>query len=429
LLDTSFLVALLVKNDPIHPLAVAVCMQSAKGNIPIYYSNETKAELWRFIDGSRSEMNNGLISIGNPKVIISQFVKDFIRLKGRISWAEYATELSNWEQVVKMNWNVSQLSPVPDLDESAYFYVKQMLPLLNQYREGPQIEHDACCLGMIAGVRKTLETPVSIGPWFLTFDNSVFAVSEFYHHLDKQHFGLAIQPRRFLNYLITFAKTEFSESDRNEVAKAILLHTARTESPKLELADYTRLIAPKIGFESESTELLMELFLKSPLRLELERAIEQDHGGDAERIVQKIITDEKFVKDIIDHSQKTKDLVQARQTITKLQSKLRESETARRDLQRIAEQRINIEVVTTVELNLQAKINGLISQLESELPNGFRAYGLPEPPKVVTRIGKLKSWLTELKDAIDASNTVTEGVKKLLPYIVLLIDSLKDIQH
>jgi hypothetical protein len=226
---------------------------------------------------------------------------------------------------------------------------------------------------------------------------------------------------------MTFAKTEFKEEDRKSVAEAIILFTARTEDPKMDLKSYSYLIAPKLELGIDDEDLLLEIFIKSPLRAELERALERDNGGDAERLVQRIITSEEFIKDIIEQRQTTKELEHARKTITELQSKYREADAARKSLERSAGHKVTIEVVTTVELNLQTKINALIAQLESELPEGFEKHGLPEPPKVVTRIGKLKNWLEKLGEAIDASTTVTEAVKLLIPIIELLLKNLNNI--
>ena len=50
--------------------------------------------------------------------------------------------------------------------------------------------------------------------------------------------------------------------------------------------------------------------------------------------------------------------------------------------------------------------------------------GIPEPPKVVSKISKLKEWLTTTREVIDTSKSISEGAKALLPYITLLIEAV-----
>jgi len=132
LVDTTFLVALMCKTDPTYLLALAVSNQSKKRSVPLFYTEETKHEMWSLISGSKSEMQ-GLVVGGDPKVIRSQFVNDFNRLK-KEKWPEYYADLCNWEKIVEVFWNI-QLFPYDcSIDEGTYNYVKVTLPLLDQLK-------------------------------------------------------------------------------------------------------------------------------------------------------------------------------------------------------------------------------------------------------------------------------------------------------
>jgi hypothetical protein len=441
LVDTSFLVSLICKTEPNYALALAVSSQSNKRGIPLYYTKETKEEMRRFIRGSSYEMRNGLVIKGNPKVIKSQFVKDYIRLSSieGAKWPDYFAALENWEQIVKLEHYISPIPENYNYNEDVYYYVKKMVPIFDQVRvdeqsnyvkglrEESQIDHDAICLGIVAKAREDHDEKASFGPWFLTFDNLIFAVGEFYKNTGKQDIGLVIQPRRWLNYLLTFSRTEFKDSDRNDVAKAIILFTARTDS-KITLKDYSNLITSKLGLENEDRDIILEIFLKSPLIAELQRALLLDSGGDADRITQNIIENDKFIESVLNERQVKKDNERLKETIKNLNVRFREADSAKKALERSLSQRISIEIVTTSEINIQTKINGLISQLDAELPDGFEKNGIPEPPKVVSRVSKLKEWLTTTRDVIDTSNSIGEGAKALLPYIMLLIDTVSKLQ-
>lgn len=437
LADTSFLVSLMCKTEPNYALSIAVSSQSNKRGIPIYYTKETKDEMRRFIRGSSREMRNGLVIKGNPGVIRSQFVRDYVRLNSLegIKWPDYFAELENWEQIIKLEHSVTQIPEDYEYNEDVYYYVKKMVPIFDQVRvddqsiyakglrEESQIDHDAICLGIVAKKREDNAERASLGPWFLTFDNLIFAVGEFYKNTGRQNMGLVIQPRRWLNYLLTFSKTEFKESDRNDVAKAIILFTARTDS-KITLKDYSGLIAAKFGLETEDRDIILEIFIKSPLIAELQRALVSDSGGDADRITQNIIENERFIESVLSEREVKKDNERLKEKIKDLSSKFKEAESAKKALERSLSQRISIEVVTTSDINIETKINGLISQLDAELPGGLTENGIPEPPKVVSKISKLKEWLTTTREVIDTSKSISEGAKALLPYITLLIEAV-----
>ena len=223
--------------------------------------------------------------------------------------------------------------------------------------------------------------------------------------------------------MLTFSKTEFKESDRNDVAKAIILFTARTDS-KITLKDYSGLIAAKFGLETEDRDIILEIFIKSPLIAELQRALVSDSGGDADRITQNIIENERFIESVLSEREVKKDNERLKEKIKDLSSKFKEAESAKKALERSLSQRISIEVVTTSDINIETKINGLISQLDAELPGGLTENGIPEPPKVVSKISKLKEWLTTTREVIDTSKSISEGAKALLPYITLLIEAV-----
>lgn len=87
--DTSFLVGLLCKTDPIYPLSVAVANRCVDLNIPLYFTSQTKNEMMSFIDGSVKEMDGLINRSGKFNVVRSQFVADFRRQT--IRWSDYIT--------------------------------------------------------------------------------------------------------------------------------------------------------------------------------------------------------------------------------------------------------------------------------------------------------------------------------------------------
>jgi len=444
LIDTSFLVALMCNTDPTHALALAVTMQCKKRQVPLHYLDITKKEMNSLIHGSKIEMM-GLIVEGNPSVIRNQFVRDFkehLKMEDYISWPDYYAELSNWETLLKLYWDVGIFLEKYEIDQDTVDIVEHWLPILDQkrldkrisvnpfYNKPPrdqqQIHHDAVCLGAIAASRKNLDKMRSIGPWFLTFDNLVFRLGEFHTQIDEQKLNLAIQPRTWLNYLLIFSKLDFEKGDQDAIAEALLIFTTHEHETRITLDDYAKLIAEKFNLTREDAKLIKEIFLKSPLNAELTRALELGHGGDADRVTQDIINNKDFIDSVLNQRKTKEDLKRVASTLKETVMQLREERAAREALERISGYNICIktDVRTTVEVNLETQINGLVSLLKAQLPEGFEKYNLPEPPKGDAKLTKIKGWLTDLKDTIDKSKGIAEGVKALLPYIALLISQL-----
>ena len=449
LLDTCFLVALMCKTDPLYPLASAVAKQCVNSGIPLYYTSATKQEMWRFITGSKHEMNS-LYQSRIHGIIKSQFVSDFRKqnITQNISWPDYITILNSWEQLIK---NKLQIIPTPEgfdetVDDDLYQYVRKVLPILDnvkhddRMRSNPdyqprlrgdlQFEHDAFCLGVIANNRKSVQVingKNPIGPWFITFDNLLSVLNPIYLGKGDDDLGLVIQPRTLLNYLLIYSKIQFEKEDTEAVAEAIIKFTARIPDPKLTFDEYTRLVTYKIGLDAVDIEVVKEIFLASPLRTELERAVELEHGEEADDVVYRIITDKTFVETVLEERKSKEKLKIVGENLRKAKEELTKERAAREALERTANQNISVTTTVTVnvDVNIQNDINNLISRLEAE--NVFKD-GLLEKPSDISKIEKLKKWLDHAKTTIETSRTISDGIRALLPIITDLIAKLKGIQ-
>jgi hypothetical protein len=200
------------------------------------------------------------------------------------------------------------------------------------------------------------------------------------------------------------------------------------------LEEYTRLITDKLSLEAGDSELLMEILLKSPLIAELEKALEKGKGGDADRAVYQILTDESHVDKIIEHRHLKDDIKRISGKLREAQRQLGEEKAAREALERSARYNIYIknDVKTTVDLNIEAQLNGLAAQLAALLPGGFEKYNLPTPPEGEASPSKIRIWLTKFKEGLTTTKDITneaksviENAKSLIPYITFLIGQLQ----
>lgn len=274
-----------------------------------------------------------------------------------------------------------------------------------------------------------------MGPWFLTFDNLVSTLDAMYPRRSGD-FGFVFQPRTLLNYLLVYSKMEFEKEDQEAVAEAIIRFTARTPDPKLTTDEYARLVTYKVGLGEADVEVMKAIFLASPLLEELKNALELEHGGEADRVVRRIITDTPAINAIIEESETREKLKRVAKTLHEKDKDLRETReelvkerAAREALERTAKQNISIttNVVTTIDVNIQNQVDILISLLDTQ--NAFKNGLLEKPSDIsISTKDKLKNWLETTKETIETSTTISDGVRALLPYITHLIGQVGSAQ-
>lgn len=338
LLDTNFIIPLICDTDPKNPLSLAVVKQCKKYNIPLYYSQTTADEIWRSINSAKSEMRG--LNSKKGSIVNNQIVAHFVN--SRQIWSDFSIYLSAWEKIIEHNWSII---PIPqalssNVDEEIYNQMKYMLPLTDKFRYDSRAErdvdyhfhlrnenaykHDAYCIGIISYLKKNAfngDKSKTVGPWFLSYDNLVSFVDSTYNRKDEI-FGYVIQSRTLLNYFLAYSKIHFDVEDKEKVAIALLRFTARSKSSSLTIEEYSRLVSAKVDFGEENSEIMKEIFLKSPLLEELDRALRLDDGEKIDDVAFNILS-HPGIQDLVQeitYSKKEKEVSQ--QTIERLREAL-----------------------------------------------------------------------------------------------------------
>ena len=328
LLDTNFIIPLICDTDPKNPLSLALVKQCRKYNIPLYYSRTTIDEIWRSINSAQSEMKS--LNSKKGSIVNNQIVAHYVN--SRQIWSEFSVYLDSWENVIQKNWNIIPLPPdmSSNIDEDNYKQMKDILPLADKFRFDSRAErdvdyhfhlrndnaykHDAYCIGIVGYLKKNTfngENSKPLGPWFLSYDNLVSFVNSTYIRKDDV-FGYVIQPRALLNYFLAYSKIHFDVEDKETVAIALLRFTARSKNSSLSIEEYSRLVSVKVNFGEENSEIMKEIFLKSPLLEELERALRLDNGEEADSVAYNILS-HPGIQDLIQevtYSKKEKEISQ-----------------------------------------------------------------------------------------------------------------------
>lgn len=397
ILDTNILIALLADSHDQYITAKTICERSTEMGFDLFYLEDTAKELERYIEGTKHEMD-GLVS-GQHKsgTAESGFVEDFQK-KPEMRWDDYLEELKDWKNTLESEFEIveysSGKSPNPIVKEE----VEQMMLSGGGdmgEREMRRLSHDASLLGIVAEERQYSDW--SFGPFVLSFHNQLTQIGEGFteNPKTKQITGgepLALQPRSWLNYIISFTPAELDSQELDDLSMTVL-RTAADFEEEIGMDEYVHTLAPKVGLEKEDEESLKSLLVRHPLYDELEDALENDEGHRAEKVSRKILTDDEYIETVREERE-FKDRIQyASSRIEELEEEIDELESEL-DREDSGETRaVSIEDLTLsnegefregYELVVEEYSKKFADDNDSEFPN---------PPSPSSNIEEIKTWL------------------------------------
>lgn len=450
ILDTNFIVPLLCQYDSLHPLCIALINQCNKLKIPLYYTSKTREEIWRVVKSSNS-LTQGLTQ-QKTFPADNQFISNFLQMN--TTWSIYYTYLGNWEEIVsKHSITLIRREIEQFIDNKTYEIVKQSLifadslryeertrkdmPYIPHRRSDENYSHDAFCVGLIDYLRKNkLSMNKKLGPWLLTYD-SLLPYINLNPSMKFDDFGLVMQPRILLNYLLAYSKIKFNEEDRGEVAFALITLTTKGINQEITIEEYSKLVAAKLDLGLDSSEIIRQIFICSPLLEELKTALsnESDEGSDAiayriftspemENIVDKIISQEelkkKYNNDVSDLESRVKSMSECL-IKTRAEKEALESIYKQNNITVNVNLSNNIKNEIIIDSNVPPNISTLIKFLDEE--GAFKGNVIEKPPSRLS-LEKAKEWISSTKDAIENASEITESIKAILPYIGVVLQTL-----
>lgn len=420
ILDTNVLVALLCEKDRSHSLASAVCERSKEVGFKLVYTPDTRDELRRLIRGSKYEMDGFHSGPENIDAIRSQFVRNYYQ-RDDIGWEDYLSEISDWPRLLKLNWGISELDGVEETNKEVYDFAYDTLRQLERISEEDmdranqnKIEHDARIISIAGAMRDDVDDNFKHGPYIITNHNNISTCGE----IGKRKFWderIVIQLRTWLNYLSTFTPSDISKSNENELAKAIIDVSKGPE--KLDIENYPRIVAPKVGLEEKDEDVLADYFVNHPLSTKMEKALEDDRGDEAERLAKEMLEDEDRLDRFIEIRDNDEKVDELRSSLSEVREKWEIEREKREQLEEVVEKQkriqVNLNVSATASAsaesdieNFNNELNNFIELLDSRLPEGYEQSDLPEPPDDEAGMDEIASWLRDLKISIAASGSV-----------------------
>jgi len=237
-----------------------------------------------------------------------------------------------------------------------------------------------------------------MGPWLLTFDESLIAIAEIGRQEMEWGDGLATHVKQFLEYLVAFQPAELEDREDSELVEGLIRYTVRKEDEGLELEEYVDLIAPRFEMEEAPRDVVMEIFLKHPMKETLQEALHDNRGGEAAKITQNILGSEYHLNKVIEQKETKEKLKKAQETANEYREKYEREKKARQALQN---QSITIRAEATAAaeaetVDLGTEANELIDLIDARIDGRFEEHGIPEPPTEETPPEQLRDCLQTL---------------------------------
>ncbi|MBP2030535.1 putative nucleic acid-binding protein [Methanohalophilus levihalophilus] len=441
LIDTNFIVSLMCRSDPLHPLSSTLVNHCNKSQIPLYYSSLTKNEFIGLISASKSEMRGLTNKSSSPAD--NQFISD--RLKLNIPWSSYIVYLENWGQILESKYAITPLDEYfeKNLDGQIIETARMAINVIDQIkfeerskkdknyvlrrRGEDKIAHDSTCISIVGSLKQTIQSN-KLGPWFLTYDNLLLAVNSM-RFQDQDEFGYAIHPRTLLNYFLAYSTIDFTDEDKEEVALALLRYSTRKKQIHLTVDEYSELVSEKLGLDLTNAEVLKQIFMQSPLLEELKKSLEYESSEGPDSVAYQMLTDpsindlvERIIESNLGIEERDENIKRLRDSIKRLNDenqKLRGFKEG--SISSSGTINITLENNSTTNIILDPAvppaITSLISFLDQE--NAFKDEIIEKPSKNLD-LDSAKKWIDTVKSTIETSSKITGGIRALLPYVVHL---------
>jgi len=433
-LDTTILVALLCDTDNRNPVATELAELSREKEYNLYYLPRTRSEMQNFIQGSISEMEGYGGRPPNEEVIRSQFVEDWYRQDER-NWSGYKADLLNWKDYLEL-YEIQEYEENLDIDEGVYSMIDSQIRSLdrsrgenkNISRADKNIDHDARLISKAFSIRKDSDKSGGIPtPIVMTLDNLVSEMNE----MGKPKFWedhMIVQPRQWLNYILTFTTVSYEDSDDIDLGGTILNTTVNFDQ-SIEIKDideFVELMAPKAGLEEADDEKIIEYLQTIGFDEEIERSLKRGEGGEAENKFQKATTEEEFLEVFEELSEKDEQLKKASETVNEYQEKYENEREKRKQAEKIISDvsGVDVSINTTAisesvsrseAVSIANDFDNFVELLDSNLKDGIANSDAPKPPKEVNSAKELRSWLNDVSSWLQASGKISSAAKALAP--------------
>lgn len=422
--DSNVIQDLICENDNEHNLIKNVVERSRELGFNLYYFPETVDDLQRSVDGAIREMRGLQDSNYSTQTFNNQFVKDWHREFRRdgTEWGEYRSGLQRWELEVETRYEITEYEPDIDCPDEEIEYAKDIIDRIDSERsKRPKkpavLNHDGKISAKTAHLRDSVSGKHKIGPLLISLDNSVTQASDYAFQEGEWDEGIAVPPRVWFNYLLTFSSAEFESIDIGE----IILNVSANLSSNPTVEEYAKAVEEKTGLESGSADLLAKYLRFSTYSDEIERSLRRNDGS-ADEWTFKALTNEETMEKFTEHKEDRKRIRKMGQRIRELEEENQELRETDGDthILNTAEAHggdANAQAVSTSEATAKAEASAEIKQdIDDFIDFYFEQVPpevqqeIPPPPEDTSNLQKVSQWLNVVTTAVSLAEPSTAAL-------------------
>lgn len=438
--DSNVIQDLLCETDSEHPLIKNVVERSEELGFDLYYFPETVADLQRSIDGAIREMDGLRDSNYTTQTFNNQFVKDWHREFRRegTEWSDYRAGMQRWELEVETRYGITEYESDVNCPDEEFEYAQDIIDRIDseRYKDSKKpavLNHDAHILAKTAILRSSVDGKHSIGPLLLSLDNSVTQASDYAYQEGDWKEGIAVPPRVWFNYLLTFTSAEIGNVEIGEV----ILNVSANISSQPTIEEYSKAVEEKAGLESGSADLLAKYLRYSTYSDEIERSLRHDDGR-ADEWAFKALSNEEAMEQFTEHKQQKKRIRQMGQKIQELEkenAKLRETNNGdtyvvggdaeahggTADAEAASESIATATAESSAEL--QQDIDDFIDIYHENVPQQIQRE-VDLPPEDKSDLEEVREWINTVTTAIAVAEPSTAALTAVSKFGNQLVDEI-----
>ena len=428
ILDTNTIISLICKTDSKHKLIDSTVKLSKKLKCDVCFTKKTKMEYDGLLKGANSQMGMKSLTKGNF-IADNQLIKDFLRQK-RGTWGDYYTEISNIELYLRLKYEIN-LVEYDDLipDEKIMDYLDGIFPSvlksLSKEKSKDAIEHDTYLFSLASYLRDNEPNMAFNCPWILSFDHVLNFINTLIIKRFELTYGYVIHPKYWLDTLLTFSNVEIDETNKKDIVKAILEHMIIPEK-NINIDDYAKLITNKIGLTEEDEELIKHIFSMSPLKRNLDLALESNDVENVSKITCEIFIDSNLINNAIAERETKKENVRLRNQLTNASEKYRIEKAKNYLLEEVVTKQFTEPkiIIDNVDPKISKMIEVLMDRLEQIDQQFFEQNQIPKLES--GRISKENaiSTLKMINKTLNQGKVIVQDTKDLIQYIPTIIGLL-----
>ena len=429
ILDTNAIISLICKTDSNHKLIDSTVKLSQKLKCDVCFTSKTKREYNRLLKGANSQMRIKSLTKGDFTGN-NQLIKDFISQK-RGNWGDYYTEISNIELYLRLKYGID-LVEHDDLtpDEKIMDYLNGIFPSvlksLSKERLKEAIEHDIYLFGLASYLRDNEPNMAFNCPWILSFDSVLNFINTLIIKRFDLTYGYVIHPKYWLDTLLTFSNVEIDETNKKDIVKAILEHMIIPEKNILNFEDYAKLLTNKLGLTEEDGELIKYILSISPLKRNLDLALESSDIKSVSKITCEIFIDSDLIDKVIAERETNKENIRLKQQLTSASEKYRIEKAKNYLLEEVvtkqfAEPRI---IIDDVDPKISKMVEVLTDRIEQIDQQFFENNQIPKLES--GRMSKENAIinLEKINKTLRQGKVIVQDMKDLIQYIPTIIGLL-----